>query len=228
MKNLLLFPMMLLAACATTGSGGKGSTAPFQGPDVVAKRRNEIADAAKSAGDCVKMKKEEAASFHGGMFVVTADSQGKLTAEPIKWDGPDTAKQCIVAAASKTTVTPLAGPPVSAVWQWNAPGEQPAAPQPPKDLEEKVQSLQGTAQTEVDACAQQNLPPDFPADIEVAFLVDAGGKVYGPTVIKSTAKDGGFDTCVQNVVGKIKFPQENVQQPYPVTLRFHEGRLEKL
>lgn len=91
-----------------------------------------------------------------------------------------------------------------------------------------MQSLQLAAGSEVDACAQQNLPPDFPADIEVAILVDPAGKVYGPTIIKSTSKDGGFDGCVQKVVGKMKFPAEEVPTAYPVTFRFHEGRLEKL
>jgi hypothetical protein len=230
MKKLLLVPTMLLGACATTGGGGgsKGSTAPFQGLDVVQKRRNEIIDAGKVATDCLKVKPEEKTAFKGGMFSVTAEASGKLSVEPIRWEGPDTAKQCIVAAAAKTTVTPLPGPSVSATWEWNAPGEKPKTPTPPGDLENRVSSLQMNAGTEVDACAQQNLPPDFPAEIDVAFLVDPSGKVYGPTVIKSTSKDGGFDSCVQNVVGKSKFPQENVEAPYPVTFHFRVGRLEKL
>jgi hypothetical protein len=228
-KHNLLLSTLLFSACATTGgTGSKSSSAPFQGLDVVQKRRAEITDAAKAANDCVKMKKEEAASFKGGMFNVTADAAGKLTVEPMRWEGPADAKACIVQKGNTTTITPLAGPSISSQWEWNAPGEKPPAPQVPKDLETRVQSLQAEAGAQVEACEQQNLPPDFPADIDVAFLVDPSGKVWGPTVIKSTAKDGGFDGCVQGVISKIKFPQEEVQAPYPVTLHFHVGRLEKL
>jgi hypothetical protein len=230
MKNLLLVPTMLLAACATTGgSGSKGSSAPFQGVDAVTKRRAEIADAAKMPTDeCLKMKKDEVASFKGGTFVVTADAGGKLTVEPLRWTGPEAAKSCIVASAAKVTVTPLPGPPVSSTWEWAATGEKATTPVVPKDLETRVQSIQANTQVQVEACEQQNLPPEMPADISVAFLVDPAGKTHGPTVISSTAKDGGFDACVQNVIRGIQFPQASVPEAYPVTLRFHVGRADKL
>jgi hypothetical protein len=230
MKNLLLIPTMLLAACATTGGGSsKGSSAPFQGADAVTKRRGEIADAAKAANDdCLKTMKATD-GFHGAMFVVTADAAGKLSIEPVRWTGPDAAKQCILGESSKVTVTPLPGPSVSSTWEWNPPAPE-KAPQVvmPPDLETKVQSLQTQSQVQVEACEQQNLPPEMPADISIAFLVDAQGKTHGPTVLSSTAKDGGFDSCVQGVITKMQFPASDVQVPYPVTLRFHVGRLEKL
>jgi hypothetical protein len=230
MKNLLLVPTMLLAACATTGgSGSKGSSAPFQGVDAVTKRRAEIADAAKMPTDeCLKMKKDEVAAFKGGTFVVTADAGGKLTVEPLRWTGPEAAKSCIVASAAKVTVTPLPGPPVSSTWEWAATGEKATTPVVPKDLETRVQSIQANTQVQVEACEQQNLPPEMPADISVAFLVDPAGKVHGPTVINSTAKDGGFDTCVQKAIAATQFPAEDVPAAYPVTLRFHVGRIDKI
>src|SRR4051794_25049054 len=102
MKTLLLIPTMLLAACATTGGGGKGSTSPFQGPDAVTKRRTEIADAARKAtDDCMKMKKEEASAFHGATFIVTADAAGKLSIDPVRWNGPEPVKQCLLGEATK-------------------------------------------------------------------------------------------------------------------------------
>ena len=230
MKISLVVPMMLLAGCATTGgSSSKSSGAPFQGADAVLKRRAEISDAAKTANDdCMKMKKDEAASFHGATFVVTADAAGKLTIVPLRWTGPETIKQCIVASSSKITVTPLPGPSVSSTWEWNPPGEKAPPVVMPKDLETRVQSLQAQAQLLVETCEQQNLPPEFPADIQVAFVVDAAGKIYGATVIKSTSKDGGFDSCVQGAIGKMQFPTEDVQTAYPVTFNFHVGRLERL
>ena len=229
MKTLLLVPTMLLAACATTGGGSKGSSAPFQGADVVTKRRAEISEAAKVPTDeCLKMKKDEAASFKGGAFVVTADAAGKLTIEPLRWTGPETAKACILASSAKVTVTPLPGPSVSSTWEWNAPGEKAPPVVMPKDLETRVQSLQTQSQVQVEACEQQNLPPEMPADIAVAFIVDPTGKTHGPTVINSTAKDGGFDSCVQKVISGMQFPAEDVQVPYPVTLRFHVGRIDKI
>jgi hypothetical protein len=227
MKKLLLVPVLLIAACATTGGGSKGSNAPFQGADAVTKRRTEVTDAARAASDCVKVKKGDT-SFKGGVFMATADASGKLTVEAMKWEGPDEAKQCILAAGNKATVTPLPGPSVSSTWEWMAEGQKQAAPVVPSDMETKVQSLQAEAGASVEACAQQNLPPDFPADIEVAFFVDAAGQVHGPTVVKSTSKDGGFDGCVQGVIAKTKFPQEKVDTAYPMTMHFHVGRLEKL
>jgi len=231
MKNLLLIPTMLLAACATTGTGGgsKGSSAPFQGQDAVTKRRGEISDAAKAANDdCLKTIKASD-GFHGAMFSVTADAAGKLAIETLRWTGPDTAKACILGEASKVTVTPLPGPSVSSTWEWNPPAPEKAPPVVmPPDLETKVQSLQTQSQAAVESCEQQNLPPEMPADISVAFLVDAQGKTHGPTVLSSTAKDGGFDGCVQKVISGMQFPASDVQVPYPVTLRFHVGRLEKL
>ena len=229
MKNLLLIPTMLLAACATTGGGSKGSSAPFQGQDAVTKRRSEIADAAKAPNDeCLKSIKATD-GFHGAMFSVTADAAGKLSIETLRWTGPEAAKACILGQASKLTVTPLPGPSVSSTWEWNppAPEKAPAVVMPP-DLETKVQSLQTMSQNAVESCEQQNLPPEMPADISIAFLVDAQGKTHGPTVMSSTAKDGGFDGCVQKVISAMQFPASDVQVPYPVTLRFHVGRLEKL
>jgi hypothetical protein len=68
-------------------------------------------------------------------------------------------------------------------------------------LKGKLKQLEGDMTG--DRSKQQNLPPEMPADISVAFLVDATGKTHGPTVLSSTAKDGGFDTCVQDVIRKI-------------------------
>jgi len=229
MKNLLLIPTMFSAACATTGGGSKGASAPFQGQDAVTKRRAEIADAAKAANDdCLKAIKPTD-GFHGAMFSVTADAAGKLAIETLRWTGPDSAKQCILGEASKVTVTPMPGPSVSSTWEWNPPPPE-TAPKVvmPSDLETKVQSLQTQSQVQVESCEQQNLPPEMPADISVAFLVDAQGKTHGPTVINSTAKDGGFDSCVQKVISGMQFPASDVPVPYPVTLRFHVGRLDKI
>lgn len=229
MKNLLLIPTICLAACATTGGGSKGSTAPFQGPDAVSKRRAEIADAAKTAtDDCMKMKSDEAAQFKGATFIVTADAAGKLTIDPVRWGGPEPVKQCILGEANKVTVTALPGPSVSSVWSWDPPGANAPEPVMPGDMETKVQSLQTQSQTQVESCEQQNLPPEMPADITVNFFVDAQGKTHGPTVLRSTAKDGGFDSCVQKVISGMQFPPSDVKVPYPVTLTFHVGRLDKI
>lgn len=227
MKKHLLIPTMFLAACATTGTGSKGSSAPFQGQAAVEKRRTEILDASKGAMDCMKVKQGEEPG-KGGVFAVSADAAGKLTATPIKWDGPDKMKQCVVDKAAATPISPLPGPSVGALWEFLPPGSKPPHQDVPKDLEEKMQSLQATAQSEVEACAQQNLPPDFSADTEVSFFTYKDGTVYAPTVVKSTSKDGGYDSCVQNVVAKTKLPAVNVDDPIQLTFRFHVGRLEKL
>src|ERR1700744_3876590 len=112
MKNsLFLIPCLFLAACATTGGGTKSASAPFQGQDAVRKRMTEVQDAAKTAMECMKVKKGEDPG-KGGVFGVIADEKGKLKVEAIKWDGPDTIKQCILGTGNTVTVTPLPGPSV--------------------------------------------------------------------------------------------------------------------
>jgi hypothetical protein len=223
MKNLLLLPTMLLAACATTGGGGKGSSAPFQGPSAVQKRQAEISDAAKSAMDCMKVKKGEEPG-KGGVFAVVADASGKLNVEAIKWDGPDTMKQCIVDAGNKTTVTPLPGPSVGTLWEFLPPGEQSAGPpKTPEEFKTGMQPLAETMQNQVIECGKSTLGVDFGATIDVAYYVYNTGKAYAPTVISSDAKDGTFDSCVQKVVADTKYPVVQTNRPFGATAHFKIG-----
>ncbi len=222
MKLQHLAPTLLLAACATTG-GGKGSTAPFQGPDAVTKRRNEIGDAAKTAMECMKVKPGEPAG-KGGIFAVTADATGKLTVQPIKWDGPEPMKQCIVDAAAKSSITPLAGPSVGTLWEFLPPGETPQPPKVPEELKVKMQPLQETMQQQVIDCGARYLGVDFGATIDVAYYLYNNGQAYAPTVISSDAKDGGFDSCVQDVIKNTKFPTLSVEKPFGTTAHFKIGQ----
>jgi hypothetical protein len=43
-------------------------------------------------------------------------------------------------------------------------------------------------------------------------------------VISSDAKDGGFDSCVQNVVATTKFPTLSVEKPFGTTMHFKIGQ----
>ena len=223
----LLFPLVV-PACATTGSAGgsKGSVAPFQGFDVVEKRRQELLDANKLVNDCLKMKAGEAPP-KGGFFAVTANASGKLTGETVAWDGPADKEKCIVDKINASTITPLPGPSVGTLWQFTPPTATTAKPTMPEGLDSKMQKVQNDLQVEVEACAQQNLPPEMPADIEVGFFVGPKGNVFVPNVLKSTSKDGGYDSCVQDVIRKTKIPA-TPEMPLPLTLKFHVGRLEKL
>jgi hypothetical protein len=228
MTRQLWIASLLLAACATTGStGSKGSSAPFQGEAALEKRRNEVLDASKPAMECLKVKAGEDAG-KGGYFAVVADASGKLTATSLRWEGPPAVAQCIVDTAAKTAVTPLAGPSVGAMWEFWAPGMQPARQQPPKDIDTKVQSVQGNADSDVDACYQRNMPVDFPADVEVSFYVTADGVIHAPTVVSSNSKDGGYDSCVQDAVGRAKFPTLDIQNPLPLKFKFHRGKVDHL
>src|SRR5438270_13543009 len=117
MKTYLLIPTLFLAACATTGTGtggGSKSTAPFQGLDAVNKRRIEITDAAAKVMDCLKSKASDP-PMKGGVFAVTADAAGKLSAAAIKWEGPAEKKQCVIDAAAKAQLAALPGPSVGAL-----------------------------------------------------------------------------------------------------------------
>jgi hypothetical protein len=224
MRTPFWLSSMFLFGCATTGStGAKGTSAPFPGEQQVEKRRNELLDASKLVKDCLKAKAGESLG-NGGVFEVIADASGKLSVKAIKWDGPQTAPQCVVETGQKATVTPFAGTPVGVLWEfWVNP---PAKQDPPKDADMKTQTVQNNMANEVDACYQRNLPPDFPADITVTFYVGADGGVYAPTVIESNSKDGGYDSCVRDAVANAKFPKLEIQNPVPLKLSWHRGKAE--
>jgi hypothetical protein len=218
-KPYLLIPCLMLVGCATTGSAGK-SKPQFPGEAAVTKRRTEILDASKAVGDCFKTKPGEPTPR--GYFEVTAAADGKLSARTISWNGPPEAAQCVMQKAAATTLTPLPGPAVGNIWQFLRPGESPPTPDS-QSLETKMQPIQANAQTEVEACAQRNLPPEFFAEILVAFFVGPGGKAYAPTVMNSTSNDGNYDTCVLEVIGHTKFPDVVQDMPLPLSLRFSVG-----
>ena len=222
MRNLLLIPTLMLAACATTGGGSKGASAPFQGADAVTKRRTEIDDAAQSSMVCMKAKPGDP-PIKGGIFAVTADASGKLKVDSIKWDGPDSVKQCIVDAGAKATVTPLPGPSVGTLWEFVAPGEKSQPAKAPSDLAVKMQPLTETMQAEVVACGARYLGVDFGATIDVAYFLYNNGHAFVPTVIQSDAKDGSFESCVQDVVSQTKFPALSVDKPFGATAHFKIG-----
>jgi hypothetical protein len=224
MKKLLLLPTMLLAACATTSGGGKSSSAPFQGQSVVTKRQAEIQDAAKNSMECMKVKAGEQPG-KGGIFAVMADAAGKLTVEAVKWDGPDAMKQCIIAAGAKATVTPLPGPSVGTLWEFLPPSEQAGGPpKTPDEFKTGMQPLAETMQNQVVECGRSTLGVDFGATIDVAYFVYNNGKAYVPTVISSDAKDGAFDSCVQDVVAKTKYPVVETDKPFGATAHFKIGQ----
>ena len=43
-------------------------------------------------------------------------------------------------------------------------------------------------------------------------------------MIASDAKDGSFDTCVQEMIPTTKFPNENVDKPFGATGHFKIGQ----
>jgi hypothetical protein len=109
-----------------------------------------------------------------------------------------------------------------------APGAAPKAEEMPDNAAGALNAQHERMQPEVDLCGQRYLGEGFPADISISVALVADGTVYVPTVVSSTAKDGGFDSCVLEVVAKQKFPAIDVKGPVPATIPFHYGRLEKL
>jgi hypothetical protein len=220
-KPYVLIPSLLLVGCATTGLGTK-ATSQWPGEAAVNKRRTDILDASKAAIDCLKAKPGEQPP-KGGYFEVTATADGKLSARTISWDGPPEAAQCVVQKAAATTLEPLPGPSVATVWQFLPPGAaSPPAPDP-QAFESQLAPVQSNAQGEVESCAQRNLPPEFYAEIVVAFFVGPGGKAFAPTVVKSTSNDGNYDVCVQQVIEHTKFPDIAKEIPMPLSLKFAVG-----
>ena len=163
------------------------------------------------------------------MFSVTADAAGKLAIETLRWTGPETAKSCILGDASKVTVTPLPGPAVGSTWEWSPPPPEKA---PANRDAEQFRDQGAVAADAVEGGGRVVRAAEPAAGVAGRHLRHVprrlDGKAHGPTVLSSTAKDGSFDSCVQDVITKMQFPASEVQVPYPVTLRFHVGRLEKL
>src|SRR5262249_8400487 len=135
----------------------------------------EIADAGSAAIPCMKAKPGEPVA-KGGIFAVTADAGGKLKADAIKFDGPDTVKQCILDTATKTSISALGGPSVGALWEFTPPGEKSEPGKAPDDLQTKMQPLQETMQTEVIQCGQRFLGVDFGATVDVAYFLYNNGQ----------------------------------------------------
>jgi hypothetical protein len=221
--SIFVVPCLFLAACATTGGGSKGSSAPFQGEPAVQKRQSEIQDAAKTAMDCMKVKAGEDPG-KGGVFAVVADASGKLKVDALKFDGPDSVKQCIVDTGNKTTISALPGPSVGSLWEFLPPGEKSTPPKTPDDFATNMQPLAETMQNQVIECGRRYLGVDFGATIDIAYYLYNSGQAYAPTVIKSDAKDGSFDTCVQEMILSTKFPKENVDKPFGATGHFKIGQ----
>lgn len=220
--QLLLLPFALATACATMAGSKTGSSAPFQGADKVTKRRTEIANAGSAAIQCMKAKSDS--PVKGGVFAVVADASGKLKIDTLKWDGPDAIKQCIVDSAGKATISALPGPSVGTLWEFSPPGDKSDAPKAPDDLAVKMQPLSQTMQAAVVQCGQSILGVDFGATIEVSYFLYNDGHAYAPTVISSDAKDGSFDSCVQDVITKTPFPALSVDKPFGTTSRFKIGQ----
>ncbi|HEY2745865.1 MAG TPA: hypothetical protein VGL86_14615 [Polyangia bacterium] len=222
MKTSLVIPALFFAACATTGSSGKGSSAPFQGESAVQKRQTEIQDAAKTAMDCMKVKAGEDPG-KGGVFAVSADAAGKLKIDAMKWEGPEPMKQCIVDTSNKVTVTPLPGPSVGTVWEFVPPGQSATPAKAPDDFAVLMQPLSTSMQDEIKACGDKFLGVDFSAKGDVSYYLYNTGQAYAPTIIHSNAKDGSFESCVQDVILKTKFPVVTVAKPFPSQFHFKVG-----
>ena len=202
--------------------GGKGSSAPFPGEAAVQKRQTEIQDAAKTAMECMKVKAGQDPG-KGGVFAVSADASGKLKVEAMKWEGPEPMKQCIVDTGSKATVTPLPGPSVGTVWEFLPPGEKATPPKAPDGFDVLMQPLAETIQSEIKTCGDRYLGVDFSAKGDVTYYIYNTGQAYAPTIVHSNAKDGSFESCVEDVILKTKFPVVAAATPFPSQYHFKVG-----
>jgi hypothetical protein len=190
--------------------------------ETVKKRIAELTDASKAVIDCMKVKAGEQPD-KGGIFAVSADAQGKVTAKAVKWNGRPETQQCIIDAAQKQQLTPFPGPVVGTMWEFVPPGEQPTQEQPPSDWAVKMQALQEPLQHEATACGERFLGVDFGAEITTWVYV-YNGQALVPTVVKSNAKDGQFEGCVQEFIAKTKFPQTDSKKPFVFPLHFKVGQ----
>ncbi len=211
---------ILVAGCAT-GSGGSGS-APFQGKEAYEARVKALDDLQKTA---ITGCGAEKWTGKGGFFEVTAGADGKIAARQIAWDSNPEVAKCILDAAAKAQLPPLPGPPVSHIWGVAAPNVE--LPKPADVPSGDIVAVQGRMSEQgIASCAQRYLPPEMPVDIEVSLFV-FGAKPYVINVASSNAKDGDFETCVQQYVGGETMPASPPGGFYITRLKFHVGRSNK-
>ena len=220
-----LLSTLLLGACAT-GAGSTASIAPFPGEAAVNARVKELNEKATIVGACLAGHSETG----GGTFEISADSSGKLSGRTVLWRGAPATETCVLEAIKGASVSPLSGPPVSTLWTFQPTGAK--APPPPNLAtldEHEVATIQARlGATEISACAQRHLPPEFGADVAVGFFVFAGGRVAAPNLASSTSSDGDFDFCVMRAVAGTTFPDPHYDGPFPLKLRWHVGKLDKM
>ena len=59
---------------------------------------------------------------------------------------------------------------------------------------------------------------DFSAKGDVSYYIYNNGQAYAPTIVHSNAKDGSFESCVQDVILRTKFPVVQVDTAVPVAV----------
>jgi len=111
--------------------------------------------------------------------VELADAAGKLKVDPIKWEGPDGVKQCIVDTGNKTTVSALPGPNVGTLWEFVAPGEKPAPPVfviSPREGLALSREISGRGPTHIFGDSRASSPPPFKVHLKIEAAVAKPGR----------------------------------------------------
>lgn len=221
-RTIPLLVSLALVGCATLKTGGK--VAPhFQGATVLDMRQKEIQAKAMEAlkGKCPQ---PIGTQDPGGLIELKADAEGKITARTMIWKGSDEFAKCLTTELSKGTLSPLSGPAITTLTGFGAykPGEQPNDRNVQKQLFEHEGRLKETAT----ATCGNLLPPEFPADIKIAFYIFPGGKVGGLNITESNAKDGPFEVCVAKLISESKFPDTGFDGAYAAEYSQHFGRIE--
>ena len=236
-KDLVPIILSFVAGCATM-SGGGGDIAPCPGEEVVKGRIKELSDKFEPVAKACPATKED--NEKGGLIEVTSDAKGQLSARVLWWNGNPATQACLVDGAKKIVLGPLPGPPVSTFWQIGPP--PPPIPEQSDAFKSGMAALtsedtggeSGTAAGAGDlsaakrSCAQRHLPPDFGADVRIAFAVLPGGKAATVNVLSSNARDGGYEACLQQAIAGQKFPDPHYDGPYPLDLNLHIGPSGKL
>ena len=208
MKNLLLFPTMLLAACATTGgAAAKARARRSRAPTSWSKRQTEIHDAAKTAnglheGQAGRARRSRAASSPSSPTPAASSRSRRSSGTAPRGEAVHRRRrrQGDGDAAAGSVGGHASG---SSCRRARADRRRRCPP----TSRSSMQPLAGDdAEPGRSSAARSYLGVDFGANIDVAYFVYNDGKAYAPTVVKSDAKDGSFDTCVQDVVPKTKFP----------------------
>jgi hypothetical protein len=215
---VFLFVLVGVGGCATLKKLSEGAPG-FAGKEQFEARVKEIDSNHKVVDQCAAAG---STPDKAGIIEVTAHPDGTVVGRALQWKGAPQVEACVVDAISKVKLSPLAGLPISTVWDFRPKGERPEQP-PTDEMRHPIQEQIPIYQGEVEGQCGPLVPPEFYIQVLVVMHVFPGGKVGAVNVVESNAKEGDFERCVIDLLRKKTVQDLGYDGAVPVTFRFKLG-----